>query len=152
ERAGNVAALVYATMPAVSASSAIASTDALLAPCWALAFYGVVRALAAKAQPSIRWWAATGVAIGVGVLAKYAMLYFAGSLALYLAVDRGRRRELARGFALACAVAAAICAPNVAWNLAHGGVTVRRTVELAHLGRAPIDLRGFSSFACAQLA
>ncbi|HTC18195.1 MAG TPA: glycosyltransferase family 39 protein, partial [Stellaceae bacterium] len=43
-RVGFWAALAYASMPAVSLSAFLISTDAVLMPCWAAALYGFIRA------------------------------------------------------------------------------------------------------------
>ncbi|MCS6854057.1 MAG: glycosyltransferase family 39 protein, partial [Elioraea sp.] len=80
ERTGFWTALLYATLPAVSVSSAIASTDALLLPAWAGGLYALVRL---REAPSLRWWAALGLALGLGMLAKYTMAAFLLSLALW---------------------------------------------------------------------
>ena len=66
-------ALLYATLPAVSLSSAIMSTDVPLMLCWAVALYAFIRAREAAGW---RWWIVTGVAAGIGLLAKYAMEYW----------------------------------------------------------------------------
>ena len=66
-RIGFWAALAYATMPGVSLSAFIISTDAALLPCWAAALYALVRA---REPGGERWWLAVGAAAGLGLLAK----------------------------------------------------------------------------------
>ncbi|HUZ73663.1 MAG TPA: glycosyltransferase family 39 protein [Stellaceae bacterium] len=120
-------AVVYATLPGVSASAIIMSTDAPLLLCWTIALYAFLRA---REDGAWRWWAAVGVAAGFGLLAKYAMAYWLVSALLFLLVFRAERRHLPRFFA-AAALALAIYAPNFFWNLAHGWVSYHHTEDNA---------------------
>jgi 4-amino-4-deoxy-L-arabinose transferase-like glycosyltransferase len=130
-RIGFWTALTYATLPAVSVSSTIASTDAPLLTAWAAALYALVRL---GEQPALRWWALVGLAVGVGLLAKYAMAGFVLSLALWLALDRTARAMLrGPGPWIAGALALAVLAPNLVWNLANQFATVRHVGENANL-------------------
>jgi 4-amino-4-deoxy-L-arabinose transferase-like glycosyltransferase len=130
-RIGFWTALTYATLPAVSVSSTIASTDAPLLTAWAAALYALVRL---GEQPALRWWALVGLAVGVGLLAKYAMAGFVLSLALWLALDRTARAMLrGPGPWIAGALALAMLAPNLVWNLANQFATVRHVGENANL-------------------
>jgi 4-amino-4-deoxy-L-arabinose transferase-like glycosyltransferase len=72
-RIGYWSALAYATLPGVSLSAFLISTDAVLLPCWAAALYAFIRA---RERDATGWWAATGIAVGLGLLAKYAMGYW----------------------------------------------------------------------------
>lgn len=68
-----------------------------------------------------RWWAALGLALGLGALAKYQIVVTATAAAVFFAL-RGDLRLPAqrRGLVLAAAVAAAVFAPHVAWLAGHG--------------------------------
>ncbi|HUK07390.1 MAG TPA: glycosyltransferase family 39 protein [Stellaceae bacterium] len=116
-------AVAYGTMPGISISSLIISTDVPLLFCWAVALYGFVRA---REKNGARWWLLVGVAAGIGLLAKYAMAYFLISALLFLAVLKDERRHL-KGFFAATALALAIYSPNFFWNLSHGFVSYRHT-------------------------
>jgi 4-amino-4-deoxy-L-arabinose transferase-like glycosyltransferase len=132
-RVGFWTALAYATLPAVSVSSTIASTDAPLLTAWAAGLYALVRL---REQPAPRWWALLGLAVGLGLLAKYAMAGFVLSLAVWLGLDRQARAMLrGPGPWIAGALALAVVAPNLAWNLANGFATVRHVGENANLAR-----------------
>jgi 4-amino-4-deoxy-L-arabinose transferase-like glycosyltransferase len=134
-RIGFWTAVTYATLPAVSVSSTIASTDAPLLAAWAAGLYALVRL---REEEALGWWALLGVATGVGLLAKYAMAGFAASALLWLLVDRGGLRALRRtGPWLAAALALAALAPNLAWNIGHGFATVRHVGENANLAAGP---------------
>src|SRR6478672_10285310 len=72
-RVGFWSALIYATLPGISYSSGLISTDVPLLFCWAVALYAFLRA---RDDENWRRPLLCGVALGVGLLAKYAMLYF----------------------------------------------------------------------------
>ena len=129
-------AAVYATLPAVSISSAIISTDPALLTAWAAALLALVRL---REGAGLWAWTLLGVSVGLGLLAKYAMVGFLGGLALALLFDRPTRAAFARGPGplLAGALALAIVSPNLAWNLAHGLATIRHVGENANLRGGP---------------
>jgi 4-amino-4-deoxy-L-arabinose transferase-like glycosyltransferase len=118
-RTGFWAALAYATLPGVSLSAFLISTDAVLLPCWAAALYAFIRAR----EPGSRgWWVVVGIAAGLGFLAKYAMAYWLLSALGYLLLVRGERRHLP-GFLAAIGLALLIWLPNLWWNWSHGFVS-----------------------------
>src|SRR4051794_35059566 len=118
-RTGFWAALAYATLPGVSLSAFLISTDAVLLPCWAAALYAFIRAR----EPGSRgWWVVVGIAAGLGFLAKYAMAYWVLSALAYLLLVRGERRHL-QGFLAATGLALLIWLPNLWWNWSHGFVS-----------------------------
>jgi 4-amino-4-deoxy-L-arabinose transferase-like glycosyltransferase len=75
------------------------------------------------------WWAfVLGIALGVGLLAKYAMIYFVLCTAIAAIFD-SRTRELLRTPApwIALAIAAVLIAPNILWNIENHFSTFRHT-------------------------
>jgi 4-amino-4-deoxy-L-arabinose transferase-like glycosyltransferase len=69
-----------------------------------------------------------GIALGAGMLAKYAMAYFVPGVALAAFTDEGTRKLLRRPAPwLAVAIAAIIFAPNVVWNVANDLATFKHT-------------------------
>jgi hypothetical protein len=136
------AALAYATLPGVSLSAFLISTDAVLLPCWAAALYAFIRA---REPGSGRWWAVVGIAAGLGFLAKYAMAYWALSALGYLLLVRGERRHLP-GFLAATGLALLIWLPNLWWNWSHGFVSflhVRANAAIAGPALHPTALFQF---------
>ncbi|MEE9588349.1 MAG: glycosyltransferase family 39 protein [Hyphomicrobiaceae bacterium] len=128
-QAGFWSAIVFATLPGISFSSGLVSTDVPLLFFFAAALYAFVVFLE---RPTRLAALGLGVAIGCGLLAKYAMAYFVASAALYLLVTPERRRVLRDGNVyLALAVAIAFLVPNLLWNVEHGGVTFQHTAANA---------------------
>src|SRR5207244_3368181 len=69
-----------------------------------------------------------GASIGLGFLAKYAMVYFLMGIGLAAVLDGEARRVLRdRTTLLALGVAVVLVAPNLYWNFTHDLVTFRST-------------------------
>lgn len=133
DRVGFWAALAYGLMPGVSFSALVITTDPFLLLFWSLALLALVRLRGA--ERTLRWWLLLGLCVGLGMMSKYAMLFFVASTAIALAWDPGLRAEARKaGPWLALLVAAAIYAPNVWWNRANGFVSYAHTQDNANLG------------------
>jgi 4-amino-4-deoxy-L-arabinose transferase-like glycosyltransferase len=131
-RVGFWAGLVYATLPGVSFSSGLISTDAPLLLFIALALWAVTCLRDGVTLPRV---AALGVALGLGLLSKYAMSYFVLGLIVYALVSaKGRAMLKAPLFYLAPAIAALFLAPNIAWNVGNGFATFSHTADNAGWG------------------
>lgn len=137
-------ALAYLTLPGVSYSSSLASTDAPLLFFWALALLAFLRSLDAATW---RWPLLCGAAVGLGLLAKYAMGFFLVSAIAGAAVSpRLRPAVFGRGGLIAATTAFVCIAPNIAWNAVHDFVTLAHTQTNADWSRAsfdPVHLAGF---------
>jgi 4-amino-4-deoxy-L-arabinose transferase-like glycosyltransferase len=129
ERTGFWSGLVYATLPGVSLSSGLISTDVPLLFCTALALFALVRM---RDSPSWGWAAVLGLAIGLGLNAKYAMSYFLLCLGVY-ALSTHAGRSLLRDMRLygALAIAAVLIAPNLWWNAQNKFATFAHTADNA---------------------
>ncbi len=143
-RTGFFAALAYLTAPGVSYSAWLMSTDVPLLLCWALALYAFLRAVQ---EPGCRWTILCGVVVGIGLLAKYAMLYFFLGLAMAaITVVRERKAIFALRAALTLPIAAVVAAPNLWWNATHGFPSILHTAYNAgwsHARFSPAGLLGF---------
>jgi 4-amino-4-deoxy-L-arabinose transferase-like glycosyltransferase len=134
--------VTFLTLPGISVSSLLISTDVPLLFFWAASLYAFLRA---RDEEGWRWWLMLGVALGLGLLSKYAMAYWLLCAALFLAAERRERRHLPRLLA-AAALGLAIYAPNFAWNAAHSFVSYEHTGANANLGRSlfhPLELAEF---------
>ncbi len=129
------ASLIYGLMPAVWLSSQIVSTDVTLLLFWVIALNAWTH-LRQEGQ-SWRWAVQLGVAIGLGLLAKYAMLFFLPALAICIVFDAPTRRALLniKGLAVA-ALALALVTPNIIWNINHDFATLSHTADNANLGKS----------------
>jgi len=148
-RTGAYAALLYALMPAVTLSSTVLSTDGVLMPFWCAALY-----LAWRLRSGGGWatGAALGLALGAGILAKYAMLYFLIGLGLACVIDADTRRALlSPAGGLALIVTGLLIAPHFAWNAANDFQTVGHTVDNANLGGELFNPEHALTFAADQL-
>src|SRR5207302_3527909 len=90
-RVGLWSALAYASLPGASLSAFIISTDAPLLLFWAAALYAFIRA---REDGGAGWWAAVGIACGLGLLAKYAIAYWLLSALGYVVLFQAERRHL----------------------------------------------------------
>lgn len=129
-RTGFWAAIAYATTPGISFSSALISTDVPLLFFWTAALAAWI-----ALQERRSWLAAIvlGAAIGLGLMSKYAMVYFLLCAAVWLFVDKPSRWLLRDGrLAVVLIVAALIFTPNILWNIDNGLVTFAHTADNAN--------------------
>ena len=131
-------ALGFATLPGISLSAGIISTDMPLLLCWALALWAYIELLERE-----DWWPAAvlGIAIGLGLNAKYAMVFFPVSLLIHVALTPSARRLLtdARLY-VALVLGALLIAPNLMWNLANSFATFAHTADNARWGGALLNI------------
>lgn len=130
-RVGAFAGIAWLLIPAVWLSSMVISTDAAMFPMIALAL------LAFHSLMQKQSWAAgalLGAAIGLGVLAKYAMLYVPMGMAIAaLWLPQARAAVLSKPMALAIGVALLVLAPNLIWNAQNDFATLGHTLANADL-------------------
>jgi hypothetical protein len=130
-RTGAWAGGLYVALPAVSLSSMLISTDVPLLLFWAIGVLCLSRAIEPGRH---RWWLGVGLALGLGLLSKYAMATFIPSAALYLAASPKHRFVLrTRWPYMALALGLTLCVPNLAWNLDHGWLSFRHLGDNANL-------------------
>lgn len=127
ERTAFWAALLVVLAPGAIFSARIISTDVPLMFCWALALLFYLKLLGTS---RLGWGIMFGLAFGLGLLAKYAMIYFLLGVALAAIFDPDARALLRKpALWLGFAIAAAIVAPNILWNAEHRFVTFVRVGE-----------------------
>jgi 4-amino-4-deoxy-L-arabinose transferase-like glycosyltransferase len=128
ERTGFWGALLTALTTGVVFSSRIISTDVPLLMFWSLALLAYTHLLIA---PTLRWAVVLGISIGLGLLSKYAMIYFLAGVLLSALVSQPARQLLtSRILGLALVIGAIVVLPNVAWNIEHSFMTFRHTGDL----------------------
>ena len=147
-RIGFWAAVIYLTMPGAWLSAGIISTDAILLTFWSGAFYALVRL-----RQGAGWATAIGLglAVGLGFLAKYAMIYFVIGLGLAIALDPPARRAMLSLKGLAATVITVVfLLPNILWNAANDFATVQHTADNANWGGDLIHLGELADFIGSQ--
>ena len=151
ERTAIWTGLAWATMPGVIVSSFVVTTDAPLLFFWSGAIYFLFRIAAAEGRAHIATYAALGVMVGLGFLAKYAMLYFiAASLAALLVLPPVRLALLRLKGLATIAVIIALATPNTLWNADHDFQTVAHTAANANWGGSLFHIGKFFEFFAAQ--
>lgn len=139
-KTGFWAAAIYLLMPALWLSSSIISTDVPLLLCWIIALNGWVNLRHTDTGNPKAWIFAVqmGLAIGIGTLAKYAMLFFVGALILSVIFDpRTRKAVISKKGLLMVVLAALILSPNIAWNLQNDFATLSHTASNANMSDGP---------------
>jgi 4-amino-4-deoxy-L-arabinose transferase-like glycosyltransferase len=122
-RTGFWAAMLIALGTGSVFSARIISTDVPLVLFWALALLAYVRLLQ---KIDWRWAIVLGVAIGAGLLAKYAMIYFLAGMLLAALVEKQARDLLIKPeLWLALGLAAVTVSPNILWNASNDFLTLR---------------------------
>jgi len=147
-------ALVFILMPGVTFSASIISTDPFLIMFWAIGLFNFIEALQTN---YLRSWVLCGIAMGLGLLAKYTELFFVLSFLLTLilikiGVGEGRscltegeceirpytrplKNRLGQlGPVLALLISFLIFFPNLIWNQKHHWQTI------SHVTNHNIDL------------
>jgi len=139
-------AVTYAALPGVTVSAAIMSTDAPLMLCWAVALFAFIEA---RAGGDRRWWLVVGIAIGLGLLSKYAMAYWLLCAFIFLGLFPAERKHLPMLIG-ATALGLILYAPNFLWNVANGFASYHHTEANASLGGALLHPEHLLEFFGAQ--
>lgn len=132
-RLASLAAVVYLTLPAVTLGSLLISTDTPMMLFIVLSMICVRKLAQARGEgrAAVGWSLALGLCFGLGLMSKYAMIYF---LPCFIAAGwlcMGWRIRL-RDAAIAALVCVAVIAPNLWWNAAHDFMTARHTADNAN--------------------
>lgn len=129
QRVGIWSAVTYLLIPGTSFSSLLITTDVPLLFFWAMAIWAFVEM---RSSDKLAWPILLGISVGLGLLSKYAMLYFILGLAIaFLPHAGGRLALFNRKVAIAASTAALVFSPNVIWNVLNGLATVRHTASNA---------------------
>ena len=126
--------IVFITLPAVSMSSLIISTDVVLLLFWSMSLYFFTRAV--KTDRAV-YWALAAVSAGLGLLSKYTMIIFIVSVFLFLLVERTYRKHLKNPkLYLTMIGAALIYFPNLLWNASHQFISFMHTKNLSGIEKS----------------
>ncbi len=138
----------FAALPGIALLTVFMSTDALLMPFFAL---GILALVALRDGRSVPWAVTLGVAIGLGLMSKYAMIYFPvlAGVVVFLVPGWSLSR---RDAGVAALVAGLIVLPNLIWNISNGFITFAHTAENAGWQGIRWDWGGVAEFLLIQLA
>ncbi|OLD35896.1 MAG: hypothetical protein AUI83_27145, partial [Armatimonadetes bacterium 13_1_40CM_3_65_7] len=123
-RAGFIAAVLFQIVPLLTGSGLLATPDGPLFLAWTLALRYVWQAL--HGRP--RRWGDAGIVVGVGLLSKLYMVFFAAGVLIFLLLY-GRRWFRRAGPYLATGIAAILFLPVLYWNAAHHWAMVQFIVN-----------------------
>lgn len=120
------AAVIMTCMPLAAAGLVLATPDAPLLAMTSLGVYTVVRAVQSplRSRPSLGWWCASGIALGLAFSSKYTSILMPVSVTLAILSRRTLRARLREpGPYLACVIATLIFLPVLRWNAGHQWVS-----------------------------
>ena len=140
------AALAFATLPMSAFYGIAATTDGLLLLYWIAA--ALCLRIALDGQRGA--WLAAGLFGGLALLSKYSAAIFAVSAALALLHPQWRHWWRSPWPWLAAAIAGAVFAPNLWWNLSHGMPTFAHTAEISEHGGYSLNPKAMLEFLVAQ--
>lgn len=147
-RTGFWAALTYALLPAVTLSSELISTDVPLLFFWSAALLAFLELEENDSRPAA---VMLGLALGFGLMAKYAMIYFFICVVIYSLGVRERPHILGRrNFWIAAGIGLLILLPNLVWNAMNRFATVGHTGENIGWGHGFPNFSGLGEFLASQ--
>lgn len=133
ERTGFWAAILTQCLPIFNIGALLMTIDPLSIFFWLLAVWSFWRALEHSPRWSA-WWLLSGLAVGLGSLAKYTNLAALLSMGIVLMLVRVWRIEWRRpGIYCALLVAALCLIPPVLWNSEHSWITLTHLSERGKL-------------------
>ncbi|HYQ47461.1 MAG TPA: glycosyltransferase family 39 protein, partial [Thermodesulfovibrionales bacterium] len=152
EKTGFAAALLIHATPLFSVFGILLTIDSPFIFCWLLSLYLFHRIIREDGRTSLLSWAMLGIAIGIGLLTKYTMVFFPFSAFLFMAVHNDSRKFLkTAGPYIALSVSAIMFSPVVLWNAAHGWVTLKHTAGQAHVREGLVlSIRSLGEFLGSQ--
>lgn len=125
ERVGFWSGLCLSLATGVVYSARIISTDVALLFFWAIALLAYLKMIDTR---NYAWPVVLGLAVGYGMLAKYAMIYFLVAMVAVSLIDSPARALWRQPrFWLALAIALLVASPNLIWNANHHFTTFHQT-------------------------
>ena len=105
---------------------------------WVLIAFFTIRLLRTE---NPRWWLAIGAAVGMGLLTKYAVVFFIAGLLAGLILTRSRRYLLGPWFWSGIGVALLMFLPNFLWQVRHQFIsyTFLHSIHLRDVGQGRAD-------------
>ena len=139
-RAALFAGFLYILMPGVTFSSFLASTDVPLLFSSSLIGLLVIKIIQDNTK-NIFYYVLLGTAISIGILSKYAILYFLISIVISIGFSkRIKNLIINKNFLLCILLSIIIIFPHLLWNWNNSFVTFNHTLDNANLSHLKINL------------
>lgn len=143
-------ALAFLTIPAVSLSSMIISTDVVLLFFWSLTLYLFIKALE---EDKLFYWVLLGLSAGLGMLSKYNMAFFLVSVLLVMVLHREYREHFKnRNFYIALLLSFIVFSLNLYWQFQNDFVSFVHTKEISNIESELFHFNKFLEFIGSQFA
>ncbi len=151
------AGIGWLTLPGVILSSFVITTDAPLLFFWSGGLYFLFRIIAqstsGQEQPTLLDYSGLGIMIGLGVLSKYAMLFFIAALSISAVISPPVRKALIKpGSLITVLIAAGLATTNIFWNAANDFQTLSHTAANANWSASLFQPAKLVSFLTQQFA
>jgi 4-amino-4-deoxy-L-arabinose transferase-like glycosyltransferase len=126
-KVGTFSAVIYLTLPSISLSSNIASTDPSLLFFWSMGLYATLKAFH---NDTWKTWILSGIICGFGMLTKYNMLMFLPSVLLFLFLEKRFKHYITHTkFCYSILIAFLIWSPNLWWNITNEMSSISHVVD-----------------------
>ncbi|MEL0255759.1 MAG: glycosyltransferase family 39 protein, partial [Burkholderiaceae bacterium] len=126
-KASCLSAFLFLTLPLSTFYSQFATTDAWLLLLWSTSTFFFIMTFR---NGSFSWLLCCAVAVGIGLLTKYSMIFFCiSALFLLLRLNQFSWVQIIT----ATTIALLIFCPNIIWNITHDFPTLKHHVEMTSL-------------------
>ncbi|MCF6320649.1 MAG: glycosyltransferase family 39 protein [Rhizobiaceae bacterium] len=125
QRTGFWSAITFVTLPGITLSSTLISTDVPLLFFWAGALWAFLRLSDKACWQNVLL---LGFFLGAGLMSKYAMAYFFLCTVLFALFEKSARQTVfSRHFLAATLLALLVLTPNLLWNFQNSFITAAHT-------------------------
>ena len=147
-KSGKIAALIWIFTPVASLGSFIISTDTPLLLFWSFALIFLIKLIKTN---TLYYSIIVGIFIGLGLLTKYAALYFLIFLVLWWVIyDRGKILKI-RSLLFITLFTFIIASGNLYWNYENDFATFNHTISNADLHIIVFNYKNMFEFLSSQL-
>ena len=146
-----ICSVCFLSIPAVSVSSFLISTDLLLLLFWVLAMMVVLKI---RANNSLINFILLGGLLGLAFLAKYAAIYFLLSFLILVFIDKNMLLVLKKNkvrFFVFVLTLLLVLFPNIYWNFSNSWVTISHTANNTNLQNLDLNFYEPLKFLISQI-
>lgn len=152
EKASFLSGLSIQILPFFSYLGILMTIDSPFLYFWLLSLYITCRMAVSEQYHNLKNWIFLGISVGMGMLAKYTMVFFYPSLLLFLFLERKFYLFKKSGIYLCILVSMLTFLPVIAWNNTYGWVTIKHTAYHARIDKGlTISLYDFFQYIFSQV-